>query len=101
MDYKKNTLEISNSDNSDNNIIDVLKRNIDKKVITYVKHKATKKAFNNYINNLENDKTKLKTFNSQLGNLSKNVNTLPKLFKLFTSHRRSEKIKSTMELKKY
>ena len=41
----------------------------------------------------------MKTFNSQLSNLSKNVNTLPKLFKSFTSHRRSEKIKSTMEFK--
>ena len=42
MNLKKN-LEISNSDNSDNNIINVLKRKIDKQVNTYVKHKATKK----------------------------------------------------------
>ena len=41
MDFQKNNLEISNSDNSDNKIINVLKRKIDKQVNTYVKHKAT------------------------------------------------------------
>jgi hypothetical protein len=84
---QKNNLEISNSDNSDN-IIDVSKRKINKQVDKFVKHKATKKAFDKYINNIGNDKTKLKTFNSQLGNLSKNINTLPKLFKSFTSQKR-------------
>ena len=38
------------------------------------------------------DKTKLKKFVSQLSNLSKNINTLPKLFKSFTSKKRSKKI---------
>ena len=76
---------ISNSDNSDNNITDVLKRKIDKQVSKFVTHKATLKAFNKYVNSLENNKEQLKKFNSQLGNLSKNINTLPKLFKSFTS----------------
>ena len=42
------------------NIAEILKRKIDQQIYTFVKHKASKKAFNNYINSLENDKTKLK-----------------------------------------
>ena len=38
------------------NITEILKRKIDKQINTSVKHKATKKSFNNYINSLENDK---------------------------------------------
>ena len=55
----KNNLEISNSDNSDNNITDVLKRKIDKQVNKFVTHKATLKAFNKYVNSFNNDKSKL------------------------------------------
>ena len=40
-----------------------------------------------------------KKINSQLSNLSKSINTLPKLFKSFTSQKRSTKIKQTMEKK--
>jgi len=65
----------------------------------YVKNKASRKAFAYYIDKLGNDKAKLKKFNSQLGNLSNTVNTLPKLFKSFTSKKRSEKIKQTMAIK--
>ena len=42
------------------NISEILKRKIDKQINTFVKHKASVKAFNNYINSLGNDKTKLK-----------------------------------------
>ena len=101
----KNNLKNSENNNLSiitmDNITEILKRKIDKQINTFVKHKASKKAFNNCINSLENDKTKLKKINSQLGNLSKNVNTLPKLFKSFTSEKRSKKIKSTMEKKKF
>ena len=99
----KNNLKNSENNNLSiitmDNITEILKRKIDKQINTFVKHKASIKAFNNYINSLGNDKTKLKKFNSQLSNLSKSINTLPKLFKSFTSQKRSTKIKQTMEKK--
>ena len=75
------------------------KRKVQKQVNRFVKHKATIKAFDNYINKLGDDKEKLKKFNNQLSNLSKSVNTLPKLFKSFTSIKRSKKIKETITYK--
>ena len=82
------------------NITEILKRKMDKQINTFVKHKASINAFNNYINSLGNDKMKLKKFNSQLANLSKSINTLPKLFKSFTSQRRSTKNKQGKILKR-
>ena len=38
------------------NITEILKRKIDKQINTFVKHKASKKACNDYINSLENVK---------------------------------------------
>ena len=87
QNYENNNLSINTMDN----ITEILKRKIDKQINTFVKHKASKNAFNNYINSLENDKSKVKKINSQLGNLSRNINTLPKLFKSFTSEKRSKK----------
>ena len=80
-------------------IIQLLKRKIYKQVNRFVKHKATIKAFDNYINKLGDDKEKLKKFNNQLSNLSNSINTLPKLFKSFTSIKRSKKIKETITYK--
>ena len=112
MENKNN---LKNSENNNltiitmDNITEILKRKIDKQINTFVKHKASVNAFNNYINSLGNDKIKLKKFmkrlvhpkrlNSQLANLSKSINTLPKLFKSFTSQKRSTKIKQPMEKK--
>ena len=79
--------------------IQLLKRKIYKQINRFVKHKATIKAFDNYINKLGDDKEKLKKFNNQRSNLSKSVNTLPKLFKSFTSIKRSKKIKETVSYK--
>ena len=103
----ENNLEIlKNSENNNlsiitmDNITEILKRKIDKQINTYVKHKASINAFNNYINSLGNDKIKFKKFNSQLANLNKNINTLPKLFKSITSQKKnSTKIKQTMDKK--
>ena len=99
----KNNLKNSENNNLSiitmDNITEILKRKIDKQINTFVKHKASIIAFNNYINSLGNDKIKLKKFNSQLSNLSKSINTLPKLFKSFTSQKRSTKIKQPMEKK--
>ena len=101
----ENKTNLENSENNNlsiitmDNITEILKRKIDKQINTYVKHKASINAFNNYINSLGNDKIKLKKFNSQLANLNKNINTLPKLFKSITSQKRSTKIKQTMEKK--
>ena len=95
----KNNLKNSENNNLSiitmDNITEILKRKIDKQINICVKHKAIIKAFNNYINSLGNDKIKLKKFNSQLVDLSKSINTLPKLFKSFTSQKRSTKIKQT------
>ena len=46
MDKKK-------SNNSNMNIIDILKRKISRKINDHVKHKASLKAFNGYTNSLE------------------------------------------------
>ena len=50
----KNNLKNSENNNlsiiSMDNIIEIWKRKIDKQINTFVKHKASKKAFNNYIN---------------------------------------------------
>ena len=54
----------NNLNNSDINIIDILKWKINRKVNEHVKHKASLWAFNDYIKHLEaNNKTKLKQFN--------------------------------------
>ena len=49
----KNNLKISENNNLSintmDNIIEILKRKIDKQINTFVKHKASKNAFNNYI----------------------------------------------------
>jgi len=50
---ENNNLSIITMDN----ITEILKRTIDKQINTFVKHKASIKAFNNYINSLDNDKT--------------------------------------------
>ena len=44
----------NNLNNSDINIIDILKRKINRKVNEHVKHKASLRAFDNYIKNLGN-----------------------------------------------
>ena len=59
------------------------------------------RAFDDYIKSLGDNKTKLKQFNVQLDNLNKKTNTLKAFFKSFTSEKRSKKIKSTMEKKKF
>ena len=96
----KDNLNIYNMENNiENNnlinnitmeIIQLLKRKIYKQVNRFVKHKATIKAFDNYINKLGDDKEKLKKFNNQLSNLSKSINTLPKLFESIPSNKRSK-----------
>ena len=83
-DIKNNIENNSLINNITMEIIQLLKRKIYKQVNRFVKHKATIKAFDNYINRLGDDKEKLKKFNNQLSNLSNSVNTLPKLFKSFT-----------------
>ena len=40
------------------------------------------------------------TFNNQLDSLSKSINTLPRLFKSFTSQKSTTKIKETIVKKK-
>ena len=47
-----------------------------------------------------NDIEKLNIFDKQLDNLSKSINTLPRLFKSFTSQKRTENIKKTIVKKK-
>ena len=49
------------------NITEILKRKIDKQINTFVKHKASKKAFNNYINSLENELNNLADDTIQIG----------------------------------
>ena len=104
----ENNLEIlKNSENNNlsintmDNIIEIFKRKINRKINENVKHKASLKAFDDYIKNLGDDKTKLKQFNVQLDNLNKKTNTLKALFTSFTSEKRSKKIKSTMEKEKF
>ena len=82
-------------------------RNINAKVQNAIKnnilkHKASINAFNTYINKLKNegDNTKLKEFSLQLDNLTPSFNTLPWLKKVFTSQKRTTKIKATIEKKK-
>ena len=60
-------------------IIQLLKRKIYKQVNRFVSHKASIKAFDNYILKQirRYDTEKLKKFNNQLSNLSKSINTLP------------------------
>ena len=105
MENLKNNLKNSENNNLSiitmDNITEILKRKIDKQINTFVKHKATIKAFNNYINSLGNDKIKFKKINSQLANLSKSINTLPKLFKSFTSQKRSIKLNKLWRKKYY
>ena len=64
----KNNLKNSENNNLSiitmDNITEILKRKIDKQMNTFVKHKASIKAFNNYINSLGDDKTKLKKFST-------------------------------------
>ena len=103
MENKNNLQNSENynlSINTMDNIIEILKRKINRKINKNVKHKASLKAFDDYIKNLGDDKTKLKQFNVQLDNLNKKTNTLKALFKSITSEKRSKKIKSTMEKKK-
>ena len=62
-------------------------------------HKSTIKSFNKYVDSLGNDIDKLNKFNNQLNSLSKTINTPPRLFKSFTSQKRSNKIKQTTKFK--
>ena len=92
--------EIStNSENNNMSDIDILKNDINNKINNKIKHKSTIRSFNKYIDSLGNDIGKLNKFNKQLDNLSKSINTLPRLFKSFTSKKRSSKIKQTTEFK--
>ena len=77
-------------------IIQLFKSRIYEQINRFVSHNLTIKSFDNYINNLGDDKEKLKIFNNQLSNLSKSISTIPKLFKSFTSRKRSSKIKETI-----
>ena len=97
FNFENNNLSMNTMDN----IIEILKRKINRKINENVKHKASLRAFDDYIKNLGDDKTKLKQFNVQLDNLNKKTNTLKSLFKSITSEKRSKKIKYTMEKKKF
>ena len=70
MENKNNFNSENNylSINTMDNIIEILKRKINRKINENVKHKASLKAFDDYIKNLGDDKTKLKQFNVQLDN---------------------------------
>ena len=95
--YIKTNIENNNLiNNITMEIIQLLKRKIYKQVNRFVKHKASIKAFDNCINKLGDDKEKLKKFNNQRSNISKSVNTLPKLFKSFTSIKRTKKLKKLL-----
>ena len=52
-------LEKNNLSYNDMNIINILKNKIYRQINTYVKHKKSLQAFNNYVNSLGNDKVKL------------------------------------------
>ena len=84
---------------SENNMIDNLKNSIRNKINSNITHKSTLKSFIKYLDSLGDDIQKLQKFNKQLDNLSKSVNTLSRLFKSFTSKKRTEKIKQTTEFK--
>ena len=92
-------MEKINLNNSDINIIDILKQKINRKVNEHVKHKASLRAFDDYIKKIGNNKTKLKQFNLRLYSLNKKINTLNTLFKSLTSTKRTQKIKETMAYK--
>ena len=63
--------EKKNLNNLDINIIDILERKINRKVNEHVKHKASLRAFDDYIKKLGDNKAKLKQFNLQLDNFNK------------------------------
>ena len=71
-------------------MIDYLKNNIFSKIHSKILHKSTIRSFDKYVDSLDDDTDKLNIFNKQLDNLSKSVNTLPRLFKLFTRQKRSK-----------
>ena len=82
----ENNLEIlKNSENNNlsintmDNIIEILKRKINRKINENVKHKASLRAFDDYIKNLGDDKTKLKQFNVQMDNLNLKEDLLEEL----------------------
>ena len=95
--------EINNflNTNFENYIIDNLKIDIDNKINRFVKNKSSVTSFQQYIDNLNDDYTKLNLFNTQLNNLSRSNNTLKKLFKSFTSQKRTSKIRHTIEEKSF
>ena len=94
----KNILKNFINPNSDD-MIDILKNNINNKINNKITHKSTIRSFNKYVDSLGTDIDKLIIFDKQLDNLSKSINTLPRLFKSFTSQKRSNKIKQTTEFK--
>ena len=72
MENKNNLQNSENNNlsiNTMDNIIEILKRKINRKINENVKHKASLRAFDDYIKNLGDNKTKLKQFNVQLDNL--------------------------------
>ena len=74
MENKNNLQNSENNNlsiNTMDNIIEILKRKINRKINENVKHKASLRAFDDYIKNLGDNKTKLKQFNVQLDNLNK------------------------------
>ena len=94
----KKYIDFSFFDN--NNMIDNLKNSIRNKINNSgITHKSTLKSFIKYLDSLGDDIQKLQKFNKQLDNLSKSINTLSRLFKSFTSQKRTEKIKQTTEFK--
>ena len=83
-----NFFENSDDNNIKNNISNKINNNISRFCLF---HKLWLKAFNEYVDSLDNDIEKLKKVNKQLDNLSKNVNTLPRLFKSFTDLKKKQK----------
>ena len=88
----RNFENIENLNLENNNLINI-KNDINNKIHSKISHKSTIRSFNKYIDSLGNDIEKLNIFNKQLDNLSKSINTLPRLFKSFTSQKRTENIK--------
>ena len=80
---EKNILEnfINPNFENSNNMIDILKNNINNKIHNKISHKSTIRSFNKYVDSLGNDIEKLNIFDKQLDNLSKSINPLPRLFK--------------------
>ena len=66
-------------------MIDNLKNTIQNKIHNKISHKSTIKLFNKCVDSLDNDIDNLCIFDKQLDNISKTVNTLPRLFKSCTS----------------